>query len=60
MLEVKDKAKCLVCNMEVKTKTGLKTEYKGHSYYFCSESDKNKFMGNPEKYIGKEHASKAA
>jgi YHS domain-containing protein len=60
MLDVKKKVNCPVCNMEVDMSTGLKTEYQGHSYYFCSENDKNKFIGNPEKYIRKEHAAKAA
>ncbi len=36
----------------------IKSDYKGRSYYFCSESDKKLFMGNPEKYIGK--AARAA
>jgi YHS domain-containing protein len=60
MADLKNKEKCLVCGMSVDTSTGLKTEYKGHSYYFCSEGDKKIFMENPEKYIGKEHATKAA
>ncbi len=41
---------CSVCNMKVDTKTGIKDEYKGKTYYFCSEGDKNKFRMNPEKY----------
>jgi YHS domain-containing protein len=57
MTELKSKEKCPVCDMDVTTDK-LKADYKGHSYYFCSESDKKTFIGNPEKYIGK--AAKAA
>ena len=53
MPDVKNIEKCPVCGMEVDTKTGLKSEYKGHSYYFCSESDRKKFMASPEKYVTK-------
>ncbi len=56
MADIKGKEKCPVCSMDVGTQ--VKTDYKGHSYYFCSESDKKAFMGNPEKYIGK--AARAA
>ncbi len=56
MADLKNKEKCPVCSMDVNDK--IKSEYKGHSYAFCSESDKKKFMGNPEKYIGK--AARAA
>jgi YHS domain-containing protein len=27
--------------------------YKGKTYYFCSEEDKQKFEKNPEQYAGK-------
>ncbi len=50
MPEIKNKEKCPVCGMDVKKDTEIKTEYKGETYYFCSESDKKIFLGNPEKY----------
>jgi YHS domain-containing protein len=53
MSDVKNMAKCPVCSMDVDIKTGLKNEYKGHTYYFCSESDRKKFMESPEKYMTK-------
>jgi Cu+-exporting ATPase len=53
MPETKIKEKCPVCGMEVDIKTGLKSEYKGHPYYFCSDTDRKKFMESPEKYVTK-------
>ena len=53
MPDVKNIEKCPVCSMKVDIKTGLKSEYKGHPYYFCSESDRKKFMESPEKYVTK-------
>jgi len=32
--------------------TGLKAEYGGKVYYFCSPGCKAEFEANPEKYIG--------
>jgi P-type Cu+ transporter len=41
-----------VCGMEVTVETAAsKSEYKGHTYYFCSVADKETFDKNPEKYI---------
>ncbi|MFQ5722776.1 MAG: YHS domain-containing protein [Candidatus Aminicenantales bacterium] len=34
-------------------------EYNGKTYYFCSETCKEKFIKNPEKYIKKEAKGKA-
>ncbi len=56
MTDLKSREKCLVCSMAVGTE--IKSEYKGHTYYFCTESDKKTFLGNPEKYVGK--AARAA
>ncbi|MGE5173489.1 MAG: YHS domain-containing protein [Betaproteobacteria bacterium] len=53
MPEVKKTEKCPVCNMEVDIKTGIKSDYKGRGYYFCSEGDKKTFMAKPEKYVTK-------
>ncbi|WP_258084197.1 YHS domain-containing protein [Thermococcus thermotolerans] len=41
-----------VCGMEVSEDTGLKVEYGGKVYYFCSPGCKAEFEANPEKYIG--------
>ncbi len=41
-----------VCGMEVDPHTSLlKTDHKGHTYYFCAPSCRTKFIGNPEKYL---------
>ncbi len=56
MADLKNKEKCPVCDMDVSSDK-IKSEYKGRSYYFCSESDKKTFIGKPEKYIGKAKAA---
>jgi membrane fusion protein, copper/silver efflux system len=47
--------KDLVCGMTVdpKSPNTLKTQYKGQTYYFCSETCKKSFEANPEKYVHK-------
>jgi membrane fusion protein, copper/silver efflux system len=46
-----------VCGMEVDVKAavaaGLKSDYKGKTYYFCSDDCKKKFDKEPAKYGGK-------
>jgi len=46
-----------VCRMfvdEVKADTmGMKSEYKGKAYYFCSEKCRKEFLEDPKKYAGK-------
>lgn len=44
-------AKDLVCGMEVDKKDSFKAEYKGKTYYFCSEFCKDALLREPEKYI---------
>ena len=40
-----------VCNMQFDTqKAAGSSEYQGETYYFCSQSCKNKFDQNPQKY----------
>jgi membrane fusion protein, copper/silver efflux system len=53
--------KDLVCGMDVDPKSPhtLKTQYKGETYYFCSEMCKNSFETNPVKYIVKGTAKQA-
>jgi len=41
-----------VCLMKVeKAKNTLKYEYRGETYYFCSEICKEQFKKEPEKYL---------
>lgn len=41
----------LVCGMEITPDDAkFSSEYKGKTYYFCSESCKTHFDDNPEKY----------
>jgi YHS domain-containing protein len=37
--------------MKVDPKTAPRAEYKGKSYVFCSESDRQKFVADPEQYL---------
>jgi YHS domain-containing protein len=52
-----DTAKDPVCGMSVK-KEGAKFtfDYKGTTYYFCSEGCKTEFSKNPDKYLSKDAA----
>ncbi len=44
-----------VCGMNVDEKTAtLKSEYKGKTYYFCSQTCKETFDKNPAKYVKKQ------
>ena len=40
-----------VCGMSVDTEKGLKTEYRGNSYYFCCSHCQTTFEKEPEKYV---------
>jgi YHS domain-containing protein/positive regulator of sigma E activity len=40
-----------VCGMDVSQESTLKTECKGKTYYFCSESCKVSFEKNPDEYL---------
>lgn len=45
-------AKDPVCGMTVDDKTApAKAEYKGKTYYFCSQQCKDTFQKDPEKYV---------
>lgn len=39
-----------VCGMSVKEEKGIRYDYKGQTFYFCSNLCKSLFEGNPEKY----------
>ena len=54
-----EKAKDLVCGMEVDQSTAYKSQFKGKTYYFCAETCKKSFDANPEKYIQKEEDRKS-
>jgi len=43
-----------VCGMDVEPDSEFHYEYKGTTYYFCSEHCLHKFMANPGQYIRKE------
>ncbi|CAN5384494.1 YHS domain-containing protein [soil metagenome] len=43
----------LVCSMELDMQNVRhSSEYNGKEYYFCSETCKDHFVNDPEKYIG--------
>jgi len=50
--------KDLVCGMDVDPKksaaAGLKSDYKGKTYYFCAEDCKQQFDAEPGKFVGKQ------
>ena len=51
---------CPVTGKEIKKSEAKATyEYSGKTYYFCSETCKEKFIENPEKYTKKEAEGKA-
>ncbi|OGW51845.1 MAG: YHS domain-containing protein [Nitrospirae bacterium RBG_13_43_8] len=48
-------AKDPVCNMDVDEKKAAATSvHKGKTYYFCAKGCKERFDGEPEKFVGKE------
>ncbi|MEM0130203.1 MAG: YHS domain-containing protein [Thermoplasmatales archaeon] len=40
-----------VCGMNVDEGTKLSAQYKGKTYYFCSQSCKKNFVSNPERFV---------
>ena len=47
-----NKAQDPICLMKVeKDENTLKYEYKGKTYYFCSENCKEQFKQKPEEYL---------
>ena len=42
---------CPICGMEVDPKSAAKSEYKGRTYYFCSEDHKKQFDAAPDKWL---------
>lgn len=44
-------AKDPVCGMDIEpSHAAAKTEYQGKTYYFCSQSCRERFSTNPERY----------
>lgn len=41
---------CPVCGMDVDPATAPKSVYKGKTYYFCSQKDKDRFDATPDKF----------
>ncbi len=41
-----------VCGMPVEESSNFHSEYGGKNFYFCSSACKEKFDGEPEKYLG--------
>jgi YHS domain-containing protein/TusA-related sulfurtransferase len=48
-----EKAKDVVCGMDVSKERSIKAEYEGKVYYFCAKHCKERFLKEPEKYIKK-------
>ena len=40
-----------VCGMTVKTSTHLRTDYDGHTYYFCAPGCLAKFQADPVRFL---------
>ena len=50
-----------VCGMEIDPKTAAgKSDYKGVTYYFCSQGCKSAFDKEPQKYVAKAGGSPSA
>ncbi|QIL42136.1 YHS domain-containing protein [Pedobacter sp. HDW13] len=43
----------LVCKMKIKAASAKTTVYNKETYFFCSESCKQKFIAEPAKYVKK-------
>jgi len=59
MPATKNKINCSVCGMDVSRDSDIKSEYKGQTYYFCSDGDKKEFEKRPHVYAGIEKMSKS-
>ena len=49
--------RCPVCDMEVDPQRAPKSEFQGHTYYFCSLACKQEFEENPREYVEKARAA---
>ena len=48
-----------ICRMTVDEKTGPHSDYKGETYYFCSQHCLAKFKEDPEKWLSAQHGGHA-
>lgn len=49
-----------VCGMEITYENAqARSEYNGHTYYFCSLGCKEQFDQNPEQYVTQEHEARS-
>jgi putative intracellular protease/amidase/YHS domain-containing protein len=48
---------CVVCGMDVDPDKAPKSDYKGATYYFCSDDDKKIFDAAPDKFVNIESKS---
>lgn len=46
-----EKVRDPVCGIMVERDPSLSAVYKGTTYYFCSNADRDKFKKNPENYV---------
>ena len=52
--QVGDEVACAVDGMKMRLSADTPSaEYGGKTYYFCSDSEKQKFLQNPERYVGR-------
>ena len=52
-METKNRVKDIVCGMNVDLATSHSVSHQGKDYYFCAPGCKQKFLADPEKYLGK-------
>ena len=48
---------CAVCGMDVDPATAPKSDFKGVTYYFCSDNDKKTFDAGPDKFVNTDRKS---
>ena len=49
-----------VCDMEVDERSAAaKSQYKGDTYYFCSDECKRRFDADPERYVSRSERSQS-
>lgn len=49
-----------VCQRDVDERTApATTDYEGDTYYFCSETCRDKFEADPERYVSRTDASQS-
>jgi putative intracellular protease/amidase/YHS domain-containing protein len=48
---------CAVCGMDVDPATAPKSDFKGVTYYFCSDDDKKTFDAGPDKFVNTDRKS---